>query len=136
MVELGREADVLTAAASMTQLTLDVTLVHMCEAYEKERARTDHELASRQEELAFMATHDQLTGLPNRTLILDRCEQMLARARRRKTPVAALLINLDGFTNINDAYGHAAGDELLRAIAQRLDGVVRDDRRARTARGR
>ncbi len=110
----------------MTQVTLDVTLVRMCEVFESERARTDEELSRRQEELAFMATHDQLTGLPNRTLILDRAEQMFGRARRRQTPVAALFINLDNFTAINDTLGHAAGDELLQAIAARLDGVVRD----------
>jgi diguanylate cyclase (GGDEF)-like protein len=124
--ELGIASDVLATAVSMSQTTLDVTLVHMCEAFESERSRTEEELSRRQDELAFMATHDQLTGLPNRTLILDRAEQMLGRARRRNTPVAALYINLDGFTNVNDTFGHAAGDELLQAIAARLDGVVRD----------
>jgi diguanylate cyclase (GGDEF)-like protein len=116
----------LTQAMWMAQRTLDVTLVRMCEVFERERARTAEELARRQEELAFMATHDPLTGLPNRTLILDRGEQMLGRARRQQTPVAALLIDLDNFTGINDTLGHAAGDELLQAIAARLDGVVRD----------
>jgi diguanylate cyclase (GGDEF)-like protein len=116
----------LTKAMWMAQRTLDVTLVRMCEVFERERARTADELARRQEELAFMATHDPLTGLPNRTLILDRGEQMLGRARRQQTPVAALLIDLDNFTAINDTLGHAAGDELLQAIAARLDAVVRD----------
>jgi diguanylate cyclase (GGDEF)-like protein len=124
--ELGIGEDVLREARKMSQLTLDVTLVHMCEAFEKERSRTGLELARRQEELAFLATHDQLTGLPNRTLILDRAEQMLGRARRRKAPVAALYINIDGFTAINDAFGHTAGDELLQAVGSRLNGVVRD----------
>jgi len=114
------------AAASMVQRTLDVTLVRMCEAFEQERARISDELTRRDEELVFMTTHDALTGLPNRTLILDRGEQMLVRARRLDTHVAALLIDLDNFTGINDTLGHATGDELLQAIAARLDGVVRN----------
>jgi diguanylate cyclase (GGDEF)-like protein len=124
--QLGIAPAVLEQALSMSRTTLDVTLVRMCEAFERERSRTDEELARRQEQLAFMATHDPLTGLPNRTLILDRGEQMLSRARRRQTPVAALLINLDNFKGINDTLGHAAGNELIQAIASRLDGVVRN----------
>jgi diguanylate cyclase (GGDEF)-like protein len=66
-----------------------------------------------------------LTGLPNRTLILDRVEQMLARSARNQTPVAALFIDLDNFKSINDTLGHGVGDELLRAVAARLEGAVR-----------
>jgi diguanylate cyclase (GGDEF)-like protein len=119
-------ADVLATALAMTQKTLDVTLVRMCAAFEREREHTGEELERRQQELAFMATHDQLTGLPNKTLILDRAEQMFSRARRRQTPVAALLIDIDNFTNIKDTLGDTAGDELVRAVAARLEGVVRD----------
>ena len=123
---LGVSREALYQALAMVQLTLDVTLVRMSEVFATERQRADEELARRQEELAFMATHDALTGLPNRTLILDRTEQMLARARRHQTPVAVLFIDIDNFKTINDTLGHGVGDELLRAIAERLDGVVRD----------
>src|SRR5665213_639044 len=87
--------------------------------------QSGEDLGRRQEELAFMATHDSLTGLPNRTLILDRVEQMLVRSRRNHTPVAALFIDLDNFKSINDTLGHGVGDELLQAVAARLDGVIR-----------
>ncbi len=85
-------------------------------------------------QLRHQALHDALTGLPNRVLALDRAKQMLARARRQQQPVAALYIDVDGFKEVNDTFGHAAGDELLRILATRLDGVVRDsDTAARLA---
>jgi diguanylate cyclase (GGDEF)-like protein len=113
-------------ALQMLQRSLDVTLVRMCQSFESERQRAHEELGRRQEELAFMATHDALTGLPNRTLILDRVGQMLVRSRRNQTPVAALFVDLDNFKSINDTLGHGAGDQLLCAVSSRLEGVVRD----------
>jgi len=124
--QLGVSPEALAQALSILQLSLEFSLLRMCECFEAERKRTDEELARREEELSFLATHDPLTGLPNRTLILDRVEQMLARSRRSQTPVAALFIDLDNFKSINDTLGHSTGDELLRAVAARLDGVIRD----------
>ncbi len=123
---LDTSPETLGEALNILQLSLEFSLVRMCECFEIERKRTDEELKRREEELAFLATHDPLTGLPNRTLILDRVEQMLARSRRNQTPVAALFIDIDNFKGINDTLGHAVGDELLRAVAARLEGVIRD----------
>jgi predicted signal transduction protein with EAL and GGDEF domain len=120
--------EALALALAALQRTLDITLVQVGEFFESERQRADEELARRQEELAFMATHDALTALPNRTLILDRAEQMLVRARRNQTPVAALFVDLDNFKSINDTLGHSVGDELLRAVTSRLQGGLSDER--------
>jgi diguanylate cyclase (GGDEF)-like protein len=117
--QLELAPEVLAQALAMLQRSLNVTLVRMCESFEAERKRSD-------QELTFLATHDVLTGLPNRKLILDRTEQMLARARHHETPVAAVFIDLDNFKLINDTLGHGAGDELLRAVTARLQGAVRD----------
>ena len=77
------------------------------------------------DELQHQALHDALTGLPNRVLVIDRAEQMLSRAQRIRAPAAALFIDLDDFQQINDRFGHPAGDELLQTIAARLQAVVR-----------
>jgi diguanylate cyclase (GGDEF)-like protein len=76
-------------------------------------------------ELQHQALHDSLTGLPNRALILDRIEQMLARARRDKSAVAVLFLDLDNFKDVNDTLGHAAGDQLLVKVGERLSSVLR-----------
>jgi diguanylate cyclase (GGDEF)-like protein len=124
---LGVSPKALSRALAMVQLTLDVTLVRMSEIFETERQRTDDELARRQEDLAFMATHDALTGLPNRALVLDRADQLLARAARQPGIVAgALFIDIDDLKHVNDNVGHAAGDQLLRTMAERLRGAVRE----------
>jgi diguanylate cyclase (GGDEF)-like protein len=78
-------------------------------------------------ELHHLALHDSLTGLPNRALILDRIDQMLARSRREHTPVAVLFLDLDNFKDVNDTLGHAAGDQLLAGVAARLVSATRQE---------
>ena len=84
---------------------------------------TDRKVA--EAKLEHQALHDPLTGLPNRTLIIDRAEQMLARARRGNHETAALFVDLDNFKDINDTLGHEAGDKILQAVAERFKGLLR-----------
>ena len=80
-----------------------------------------------EEELRYQALHDQLTGLPNRSLLNDRLNVSLARCRRNGTLVALLFCDLDSFKLVNDSLGHVAGDRVLVAVAERLSSVIRED---------
>ena len=77
------------------------------------------------DQVRHQALHDALTGLPNRSLVLDRLDQALARTKRDGTVAAAMFIDLDGFKDVNDSLGHAAGDRLLVAVADRFRATVR-----------
>ncbi len=87
--------------------------------------REINELKRAELALEHLATHDTLTGLPNRYLMSDRLNQLLVRAERYKSCFAVLFIDLDGFKHINDSRGHDVGDLVLRAVAERLRQSVR-----------
>jgi diguanylate cyclase (GGDEF)-like protein len=89
------------------------------------RARARRLVHLKTGELLHQALHDGLTGLPNRALITDRVEQLLARSRRNTTPGAVMFVDLDEFKNVNDTLGHEAGDQLLQAVAGRLTAGLR-----------
>lgn len=78
-----------------------------------------------EEELVWKATHDVLTGLPNRALIRERLSNALQRSRRHSESVGLLFIDLDGFKAINDSHGHEQGDALLKQVAERMVNEVR-----------
>ncbi|MBT3339057.1 MAG: diguanylate cyclase [Anaerolineae bacterium] len=90
-------------------------------------ANTELAILTKQYEKAeILATHDQLTGLPNRILLRDRINQNIYLAKRTKTRTALMTLDLDAFKQINDTYGHHAGDIVLKSIAKRLTGLLRD----------
>jgi diguanylate cyclase (GGDEF)-like protein/PAS domain S-box-containing protein len=78
-----------------------------------------------QARIHYLAHHDMLTGLPNRALLLDRLEFILASSRRREAQVAVLFIDLDNFKTVNDSLGHVAGDALLKVVANRIEKTLR-----------
>ncbi len=94
--------------------------------YAIERQRMIQQLARARELEHYLASHDVLTGLPNRKLFYDRLKQSLTRARRHGHLVGILFLDLDGFKRINDTLGHSAGDKLLKEAARRLKEMLRE----------
>lgn len=91
----------------------------------KKRYKVQEKLRLQKEKLHYQAHHDHLTGLPNRTLFLDRLEQAIKKNHRLKTKVALLFIDLDRFKEINDSMGHDAGDQVLKILSKRLKTRIR-----------
>ena len=84
-----------------------------------------NELKEANLQLRYLADHDALTGLPNRSHLRDRLSMMMSHAKRSKHTVALLFIDLDGFKNINDRFGHVQGDEVLKKISNRIKSLLR-----------
>ena len=115
------QAMIIFGAGVIVTLLLSLLILTLSRSRERALAM----VAEKTTQLRHQAMHDALTGLPNRVLAIDRADQMLARARRAEQPIAVLYIDVDGFKHINDTFGHAVGDTFLRAVAARLETVVR-----------
>ena len=92
----------------------------------KQRNKNERELKANEQRLHKLAFHDALTGLPNRPLFFDRLSKSIAQAKRSQGHLALIYLDLDGFKPINDERGHEIGDCVLKVVAQRLRGCVRD----------
>lgn len=101
-------------------------LAHSIQQMERQIRHQFEDLQKKQEMLDHLASHDSLTGLPNRRMFLDRLEHALARAKRQSEQLLLLFIDLDNFKEINDTHGHGAGDAVLQAVAQRLRDLLRE----------
>ena len=102
------------------------SLQHHVEALERTITDRTSGLEAANRQLRQLASHDALTGLPNRLLLEDRISRAIAQASRHSHEFALLVVDLDRFKLINDSFGHQAGDDLLREVAQRLKATVRD----------
>jgi diguanylate cyclase (GGDEF)-like protein len=119
---LGLRCDSSTFVAKINTQTLfefndQISLCTITDVSEQER---------KEKRLMYLAFHDQLTGLPNRGLLVERLHQDLLRAKRDSTFLAVLFLDLDGFKIVNDEMGHDAGDELLKAVAKRFEQCCRE----------
>ena len=115
---LERRVQDRTAELEETNRRLDLSLSKLRDAYDRERGTA--------EQLKHQAFHDSLTDLANRGLLADRVEHALARAKRLRSTLAVLFLDLDDFKTINDSLGHTIGDELLVAVAGRLRECLRE----------
>jgi len=101
---------------------------HQIEILAERNACLQHELielAHKEAQARYLAYHDELTGLPNRSLLQDRFRQAMSQAERHHKPLALLFLDLDEFKRVNDKLGHAGGDKLLQAVAVRLTKGIR-----------
>jgi diguanylate cyclase (GGDEF)-like protein len=121
----SRLGDVTTFSSSDLAL-LDTFARHVATSLERGRLEENlRQVTDLKEQLRHQALHDPLTGLPNRTLFLDRVRHAVDTAGRTRVWPAVLYLDLDGFKPVNDTFGHEAGDVLLRTVADRLRGCLR-----------
>ena len=122
-VRTARQAKQMIVASSLAGIML---LVLITAVAVKIAQGITVDLASSREEAHRLALHDTLTGLPNRAFFAERMDHALAQVRRHGTMLAVLCLDLDRFKQVNDTLGHPVGDALLRAVAGRLAGCLRD----------
>jgi len=124
---IGEDTAVAAMRTGAHDYILKANLARLAPAVRRElreaAVRRERHLANQR--VAHLAYHDSLTDLPNRALFLDRLQQAILRSQRDRRGLAVLLIDLDGFKEVNDALGHHAGDLVLQEVAMRLRGALR-----------
>jgi diguanylate cyclase (GGDEF)-like protein len=122
--QFGGSAETRVTLSCSLAVVLVLTLTRQL-SVQAELRRTLQLLTEKSADLHHQTMHDALTGLPNRALVLDRVDQALARSRRSGALICVLFLDLDGFKEVNDTYGHAAGDQLLCMVSLQLKGALR-----------
>jgi diguanylate cyclase (GGDEF)-like protein len=129
-----RDLELLTMFANQVSIAIENamffeeldTAKQRAEAYREKLQETNSRLSRSNEDLQHLAVHDPLTGLPNRTLILDRMQQGVLTAKRNQQTMALIMIDLDHFKEVNDTLGHAVGDELLIGVSKSFQTALRE----------
>ncbi|MFP6847435.1 MAG: EAL domain-containing protein [Pseudomonas sp.] len=109
----------------ISKMQLQVGLIDSILINSQQRLRLERELKTERERLEYLSFYDTLTGLPNRALFFDRAEQTLQSASRRGQTFAIMQIDLDLFKNVNDSFGHWAGDMVLATVGERIQAILR-----------
>ncbi len=123
-----KEADELLQSFHKTAINIHQATEELESRVEERTSELQEEINERkkiEEKIRHIATHDELTGLANRALLIDRLKLSLSQANRNKTLTALLFLDLDKFKPVNDSYGHAIGDALLQIVAQRIQESIR-----------
>jgi diguanylate cyclase (GGDEF)-like protein len=123
--DLGTPPPVLRNAEEITRASCDASLVRMMKRFDERRLELEDLLRDERTRLVHEAKHDQLTGLLNRRAFLEMVRLATAGLGEHES-IAVMFIDLDGFKEVNDSYGHRFGDQLLQAVAARLEGILRD----------
>ena len=125
---LGQRLELAALHRDGREFPIEITMWSLEEEHERSFFAFAHDITARkatEKELEHNALHDPLTGLPNRTLVLNRLQQCLSRRDEANSGLAVLFIDLDHFKRINDSFGHDAGDHVLNTVAQRLQRAMR-----------
>jgi diguanylate cyclase len=128
-----RDLDLLTMFAAQVGIAVENAITYealaaakaAAESYQAQLEQLNSELARTNSELEHLALYDNLTGLPNRSLIQDRIQQALYSATRDRHQLGIFVLDLDQFKDVNDTLGHAIGDQLLKAVGERYNAVLR-----------
>jgi diguanylate cyclase (GGDEF)-like protein len=129
-----RDLDLLSLFAHQVSIAIDNAMIFEelnaardgAETLQIELEESNRRLSKTNRELQHLAVHDPLTGLPNRTLIVDRVQQAISSARRDNHSMALIMIDLDHFKEVNDTLGHAVGDDLLVNVGKRFQSTLRE----------